>query len=256
MLNGTTQIFYFSWELISSEFNISGTVQSIAKINMQFICNCLYEVLIRAYVNVLRTVLQGYDKNIKNHFPLYFHQNYSDFVGVMGNSVFVIDYKRAFQYTKFNLGIKSAFQGASKKGLYRIAPGYLVSCADYLSQLWHSMRDLSDLRDKICKYMLAMFRVTMHSQSVSHYSRLWTRYVRYQRLDCLHEYGFEVHDIWQTHLVEILLSSSLSLFLIFLSFVLPDIIITAQCVIILFLWGWNKLLYNKGNLLKQGICIL
>jgi hypothetical protein len=162
----------------------------------------------------------------------------------MGNSVFLIDYKRAFQYTKFNLGIKSAFQGASKKCLYRIAPGYLISCADYLSQLWRSMRDLSDFRDKICKYMLAMLCVTMHSQSVSHYSRLWNRYVRYQRLDCLHEYGFEVHDVWQTHLVEILHPSSLPLFLIFLSFVLRDITITEQCVIILFLWVWKKLFYN------------
>jgi hypothetical protein len=117
---------------------LSGTIQSIVKINLQFICNWLYEMLIRANVNVLRSVLQEHDKNIKNHFPLYlefFHQNYSDFVGVMGNSVFVVDYKRAFLYTKFNLGIKSAFQGASKKYLYRIAPGYLISCADYLSQL-------------------------------------------------------------------------------------------------------------------------
>jgi hypothetical protein len=101
-------------------------------------------------------------------------------------------------------------QGASKKCLYRLAPGYRTSCADYLSQLWRSVRNPSDFRDKICEYMLAMFCVTMHSQSVS---RLWNRYVRYQRLDCLHEYGFEVHDIWQTHLVDILLLSSLSLFL-------------------------------------------
>lgn len=159
----------------------------------------------------------------------------------MGNSVFVIDYKRAFLCTKFNLAIRSAFQGASKKCLYRIASGYLISCADYLSQLWRSVRDLSDFRDKICEYMLAIFRVTMHSQSVSHFSRLWNRYVRYQRLDCLHEYGFDVHDIWQTHLVEVLLLSSLYLFLVFVSFLLRDIIIIKQCIISLFLWGIEEI---------------
>jgi len=86
----------------------------------------------------LRIVLEENGKNIKNQFPLYlefFHQNYSDFDGVMANSVYVTEYKRAFMYTKFNLAIKSAFQGASKKCLYRLAPGYLTSCADYLSQL-------------------------------------------------------------------------------------------------------------------------
>jgi hypothetical protein len=173
----------------------------------------------------------------------------------MGNSIVVIDYKRAFLYTKFNLAIKRAFQEASKKCLYRLAPGYLTSCADYLSQLWRCVRNLLDFRDKICEYMLAMFCVTMHSQSVSHFSRLWNRYVKYQRLDCLHEYGFQVHDIWQAHLVEILLLSSLSSFLAFLSFLLRDIIITKQCIISPFLWVWKKLLHNKGNLLKQGICI-
>jgi hypothetical protein len=70
MLTGTAQILYCSWEINTSEFNLPGTVQSIAKINLQFIRNCLYEVLIRAYINVLRTVLQEYDKNIKNNFPL------------------------------------------------------------------------------------------------------------------------------------------------------------------------------------------
>jgi hypothetical protein len=160
----------------------------------------------------------------------------------MGNSVFVINYKRDFLYAKFNLAIKSAFQGASKKCLHRLAPGYLVSCADYLSQLWRSVRDLSDFRDKICEYMLAIFCVTMHSQSVSHFSKLWNRYVRYQRLDCLHEYGFEVHDIWQTHLVEILLLSSLSLFLRFLSFLPLDIIIAKQCIISLFLLGMEEII--------------
>jgi hypothetical protein len=77
-------------------------------------------------------------KVIKNQFPLnleYFRKNYSDFVGVMGNSVLVTDYKRAFLYTKFNLGIKRAFQGANKKCLYRIAPGYIISCANCLSEL-------------------------------------------------------------------------------------------------------------------------
>ena len=53
----------------------------------------------------------------------------------MGNSVFVIDYKRALLYTKFNLAVKSAFEGASKKCLYRLAPGYLVSCADYFASI-------------------------------------------------------------------------------------------------------------------------
>lgn len=87
---------------------------------------------------MLWSVLRGHDKNIKSEFPLYvefFLQIYSDFVGITGNSVFAIDYKRAFLYTKFNLAIRIAFQGASKKCLYRIAPGYLISCADYLSQL-------------------------------------------------------------------------------------------------------------------------
>jgi hypothetical protein len=95
-------------------------------------------MFIRAYLNLLRSLLKEHDKNIKNQFPLYlefFHENYSDFDSVMGNSVFVIDYKRDFLYTKFNQAMKSAFEGASKKCLYRLAPGYLVSCADYLSQL-------------------------------------------------------------------------------------------------------------------------
>jgi len=110
----------------------------IAKINLQFICNFLYEMLIRAYINILRCVPTGHDKNIKNQFPLYlefFLQIYSDFVGMMGNSVFAVDYKSAVLHTKFHLAIRSAFQGASKKCLYRIAPGCLISCADYLSQL-------------------------------------------------------------------------------------------------------------------------
>ena len=50
---------------------------------------------IRASINTLRSVLKEYDKNIKNQFHLYldfFHKNYSNFVGVMGNSVFVIQY--------------------------------------------------------------------------------------------------------------------------------------------------------------------
>ena len=115
--------------------------------------------------------------------------------------------------------------------------------------------DLSDFWDKICKYMLAMFCVTMHSKSLSHFSRLWNRYVRYQRLDCLRKYGSEVHDIWNTHLVEILLVSSLYLFLLFLSFLLRNITFTKQCIISLFLWVWKKLLHVKENLLKQGICV-
>ena len=58
-------------------------------------CNRLYEMSIRASINTLRSVLKEYDKNIKNQFHLYldfFHKNYSNFVGVMGNSVFVIQY--------------------------------------------------------------------------------------------------------------------------------------------------------------------